>query len=98
MPDHEGAVIDLLVEWEEQRQAGRIASAAELCPDDPSLQAELRQRIERRQQLLGIFDSPTLGATEVPAGVPPLPEVEGYEILELLGRGGMGVVYMRQLD
>src|SRR5262245_15482662 len=91
-------IIDLLVDWEEQRQAGRRLSAEQLCPDDPALAAELRQRIARREQLLGIFEMPTLGASDAAAAAPPLPHVAGYELLEVLGRGGMGVVYKaRQL-
>jgi hypothetical protein len=38
-------IIDLLVEWEAQRQAGNRLSAEDLCPDDPGLQAELRNRM-----------------------------------------------------
>src|SRR6188474_2356478 len=91
-------VIELLAEWEDQQRLGKSLSPEELSPDDVELQDQLRQRIARRKQLRGIFDSPTLDHAEEPLAAQPLPEVSGYEILEVIGHGGMGVVYKaRQL-
>jgi eukaryotic-like serine/threonine-protein kinase len=91
-------VLDLLAEWESQRQEGRTPSPEELCPDDSVLRTELAARIARRQRLASVFEMPTLAEGD---GAPPataLPQVAGYEILEVIGHGGMGVVYKaRQL-
>jgi eukaryotic-like serine/threonine-protein kinase len=93
MPDHATAVIDLLVEWEDQRRQGHSVSPEELSPDDQDLREELRRRIDRRKQLRNVFDTLSLAEADAPTAAPPLPDVAGYEILQVIGHGGMGVVY-----
>jgi hypothetical protein len=86
-------LLDLLVRWEELRRQGKTLTAEELCPEDAQLQALLRQRLARRQRLHAVLDFPVVTSPEHVAKPVPLPVIDGYEIGELLGRGGMGLVF-----
>ena len=86
-------LLDLLVRWEELRRQGKTATAEELCPHDAELQALLRERLARRQRLHAALDLPADTRPEQVGKPAPLPVINGYEIGELLGRGGMGLVF-----
>jgi tRNA A-37 threonylcarbamoyl transferase component Bud32 len=92
VPDSE-SLLELLVQWEELRRQGKTATPEELCPDDARLQALLRERLARRQRLHAVLDLPAVTQHEQVARPAPLPVIDGYEIGELLGRGGMGLVF-----
>src|SRR3954471_20777941 len=93
MPATDDRLTDLLLSWEELRQQGRPPAAEELCPDDPDLQVRLRDRIRQRERIEAMLQPSTLDAGDAPSSPAPVPDVPGYEILEVIGHGGMGVVY-----
>jgi serine/threonine protein kinase len=92
VPDSE-TLLDLLVRWEELRRQGKELAPEELCPDDPRLRALLRERLARRRRLHDALDLPADTPREPAAPPAPLPVIDGYEVGELLGRGGMGLVF-----
>jgi hypothetical protein len=86
-------LLDLLVQWEELRRQGKAATPEELCPDDTRLQGLLRERLARRQRLHAALDLPSQTQQEPAVKAAALPLIDGYEIGEILGRGGMGLVF-----
>src|SRR5947207_3633560 len=74
-------------------------SAEEVCANNPELLADVRDCLEEcrhvDRMVENVFPStappPLLGAQSQPGA--PLPEIPGYEVLAVLGRGGHGIVY-----
>ena len=85
---------ELLLAWEERRSRGDSATPEALCPDDPTLREELAAKIRLLEQFEQFFLNSEVPLVREPVE-PPLPErVDKYVVARVLGRGGMGVVYL----
>jgi serine/threonine protein kinase/tetratricopeptide (TPR) repeat protein len=74
--------------------AGRVIYLTDACAGDPALLAEVETLIAAHEQSGSFLDAPAFNlAAEPPAHSLVGRSVGRYQILELLGRGGMGEIY-----
>ena len=96
-------LLDLLERWESLCDQGKLVPPEELCRDCPDLLEEVKRRIDDLLALKAKLNTnveagassavPWPDAEVAARSLEGCPRVPGYEILGVLGRGGMGVVY-----
>jgi predicted Ser/Thr protein kinase len=89
--------------YREARELGpgeRQAFLDRSCADDPALRAELEGLLAQERELGSFLEQPVRAEPEPPRADPSVhPErVASYRILEVLGWGGMGVVYLAEQE
>jgi Tol biopolymer transport system component len=83
----------------EREPAVRSAFLGEVCGTDRALRSEVESLISSHEEDGSFIDSPAFGTgagllAKEPAALQPRQQLGAYEIVSLLGKGGMGEVYL----
>ena len=89
---------ELMLEWEAARQEGRELTVEQLCAACPQHADELRSMIRAVLKMEGVLNVTLIESHQGDSanldGRPePLPVIPGYEVVRIIDRGGMGIVY-----
>jgi serine/threonine-protein kinase len=84
----------------ERDAAGRVRFLDRYCADDAELRAEVEALVAAHERAEGVLESdPARAAAEVmTSGAHSGDQIGRYRVIEELGRGGMGVVYLAESD
>lgn len=98
-PTDDELLSELLIEWEDCQQTPCSKTAHEICGSRPDLVQELQRRIAALANINRLLfvnraqTDPLASGREPAPGITACPKLEGYEILNEVGHGGMGVVF-----
>ena len=96
--DDEELLIDLLLEWEDSQKSKHPKTPEEICTGRGDFLEEFKRRIHDliclnrliyEDQFFPVNDNQMSDSSTVVA----FPEIPGYEIHDVIGRGGMGIVF-----
>ncbi len=95
MPSERWKQVEALFEAAQQRPADQRAEfLRQACPDDPDLCAEVASLLKAAESRDPLLDgSPLSSIAERPPALKPGDKLGNFEIVAIIGRGGMGEVY-----
>ncbi len=98
MPPNERAqlVAELFKSAIEQTPEDRTTFLREHCASDPRLRAEVESLLQTHNRAQDFLERPAAEAFRCTGAFPPGAAIGHYEIVSLIGQGGMGEVYLAQ--